>query len=843
MALALLVLSGVWLAWPSAPEAGAELELLGGGVAPSSAPPVAPAVDLDEGHAAERNAVDLGALMRVTDAEGVALGDALVVARRVGTDGALMRATAMRATADAEGRVPIAGLPPDSDWLAVAPGFDLMAVDAQQREVALTPLTRVQVRFLEAPGQPWIDGAQVRWVGDPDLLRFCPWLAAETVWRPAPLQAVDWGPLPQRGCAGPVGFEWTGSEACSVVFPMTSLNPSEIWRQGVRSVRYNLEQPAHSGHALPRLRFLDDAGRAIVGGRVRLACNDLWVRDVETDANGEVLVDVHAFDEDLHEAELRVELSPASDRPFAALLNLAEVRARGLVVLGGLRKTVNVHVLTDRPAAFSVALGATHPNRSPETSWSADGELDDESSRAENAEAALDMDPIDIDPIDMDPEDALKHARAEDLQFQALDSEGRATLSTGGLSASRCVIVRHNATGLMVAGLCFVPDGPTVEISAPELGWVTVRPESPTDAPWTVQLEGEPYQFGGTFVASLDRPIQLSPRLNRIELPQGNYGVEVVAGHGFSESDTLLHFDSETVFEFKPLVMRHVRGVVTRLFGETALPDRVSMRTQVGRQETLMLSKDGHFEAWVTGDIKPEELNLGLELPNIARTYWTALPVDPSADEIEFVVQEARLGVTAQGLPFGVPTTVQISNESGGASQSKRLENGYAEFSVQPGTYSIQVLAHGARPLSGVEVSAGDQLVVNVPDQAFGAVKVLSDAPLRGYSTVYFCMVSDELNFQEGTHFGIGNWLSDSERGNEHFDAVVGAADYEVTAALRWTVSQTDSITVQQTFLHQVRANEIGILEVKLLDQLLDKLRAGADTNPDYAAALLELGG
>ena len=48
---------------------------------------------------------------------------------------------------------------------------------------------------------------------------------------------------------------------------------------------------------------------------------------------------------------------------------------------------------------------------------------------------------------------------------------------------------------------------------------------------------------------------------------------------------------------------------------------------------------------------------------------------------------------------------------------------------------------------------------------------------------------------------------------------------------------------MSETFVYKVRANEIGTIEVKLLDKLLDKLREGAASKPDYAAALVKLGG
>ena len=689
--------------------------------------------------------------------------------------------------------------------------------------VLLAPFPDVQVRATNPLGKFNFEGARVRWVADAELMRQCPWLDGNDQWRAIDASVLELGPLPQRGLDGPVGFEWARVETCTVVYPMQLLDPVDIWREGVRSERFNLVVSPHASHVVPRLRFQDAQGVALAGAKVRLVCNGLRVRDLTTDAQGEVLVDVHAFDEDQRDATLRVEFSKGDESMMTAELSLAEVRAQGIYVLGDTHQTVEVKVHTDRPAAFSVALAATHSTRSTDL-------------KDAGVEESFEV-------IEMDPEDALSHARAETLQFHPFDSAGRATLSTSGWSTTRCVIVRHNATGLMVAGQCCVPGDASIELLAPKLGTLTVQPDRPTEAPWKVLLTGNSYQFDGLFLASQQCPIVLTPDHNRAEIPQGGYSMNAFGERGYSSESTLYINEPEGTFRFELPVFRHVRGLVKRRFDDAALPEVVVMYTRFNHREEIQLNPDGSFEVWVAETVSQADLNLSLRLPQGGNLHWTALPVDPYADVLEFFVEEARLRVAPPSLPLVESLWVQLSGTGFRNTSHQQVKNGYAEFYLQPGTYLAQASVQGAQPLQGIELAAGDDVVVNLPHQDIGAVAVTTDAPVGGYVTLNVAVPSDELNFEVGSFFTWSQWVQASQPNESAYDFAAVAQDYVVTAALRYNVSQTSVVTVSETFVYKVRANEIGTIEVKLLDKLLDKLREGAASKPDYAAALVKLGG
>ena len=821
MALALLVLSGFWLVWPTEVQTvgGADLALPEEGL-PDFAAKVSPPAPAEWpaawslGPDAERKAMERERPLLVTDLWGAPLSDAFVLAR---VDGQPW----VRASADAEGRVSVADLR-GKLRLAIAPGYHFALLDVDQREVVLTA-TNVQVRAANPLGEFPFEGARVRWIADPELLRQCPWLDGQDQWREIDAKAVDFGRLPHRGLDGLVGLEWATVDTCSVVYPMASLDPVDLWSEGVRSERLNLVVPPHASHDVPRLRFQDDQGAALVGVEVRLACNDLWVRAGTTDAQGEVLVDVHAFDEDQRDARLRVELSKGAETSLVAVLSMAELRAQGVYVFGSTRKTIDVKVLTDRPEAFSVALAATHSTASSELRDLAVEEFDD--------------------PLEMHPKNALHHARAEALEFHPLDPVGEASLTTPGWSNTRCVILRHNATGLLVSGQCCVSGDALVELDAPKLGQRTFKPRNPTDAPWKLSLIGVPYQYDGLFLASLGEPIEITPQNDTFETPEGGYIIEVQGEHGYQYKFILHSAEPDGTFVFELPTFRLVRGVVQRRFDDAAVPAVVEIQTLFQSRDEIALEPDGSFEVWVADDIQAGDLNLRLRLPESGERDWKVLPLDPDADVLEFVVDEARLRVALPSLAFKDRQAVQISGTGYRNSSTQPVENGFAEFYVQPGIYTAQATFHGAQPIHGLELAAGDDLRIDLPDQDIGAGVIQTDVPPGGFLTLDFFVPTDELNDGEGSPFTLSRWTQAFASNDQALDLIAVAEDYWVTATLRWNVSRTSSVTVSDSFSYKVRANEIGTIEINLLDKLRDKLRAGATTQPHFAAALVKLGG
>ena len=791
-----------------------------GGTSAVAALPATKALEREVG--GERALVGSGALLRVVDENGAPIADAVLAIQRGASHAPGVAVE--QVAADAEGRIDLGALAPGGNWLVGAPDFDWSAVDAGDREVVLERLPLARIEAVDVFGSGSFAGKRVRWLGDPALTRLFPWMETIGAWRVMGAGALEWGRLPRFGLDSYVGFDWELDARCTMVFAgldVERLIEDQVGR--VSEVAYRLELRRHSGHAQPRLVFLDADGAPREAAQVRLWCNGVFVRDAFTDAEGVVPIDFHMADEAEVAADLRIELLVPGAEPMVAIGDLDALREAGEWVFDGSSRTLDVRVETQFPLEFSVAHSALHQG---------------------GAEA----------PHLMDKAEAYAHLKQESLHFEALDAEGRATITSRSLANSHCVVLRHDASGLLVMGLCGLYAAHPVVFEAPQLCDLTAVPSQASASNWRVQLTGKSSQFGGSFLIDTGEPQALTPGRQTLRLPFGRYFVQLRSAHDWLEERSLYLEQAQQELPVDIPKLRRVQAQITRNFPDGGFPDQVVLQRRTDQRELQLVDREGRFDVWVAEDMELSDMAIGVTLPGATyQGFWvkpkTVEPDTGQGARLVYHINEARLRVSVPRMAFA--EVVEVTQFAGGFKQwgTQPIRGGQAVFDSPAGSVELSTNVKGAETIKPVQLVAGEELHVALQDLAVGAVRIESDLPLGAEVVMWFREVVpvpegfDEEDFDTGRYFRTTLRVEPESFERQAYDFLVSPAEYRVDVRVKWAAADFDTIFAETRLSLEVRAGEVRVLRVNLLDKLLKNLAREAEGNPDLEQVLVELGG
>ena len=155
----------------------------------------------------------------------------------------------------------------------------------------------------------------------------------------------------------------------------------------------------------------------------------------------------------------------------------------------------------------------------------------------------------------------------------------------------------------------------------------------------------------------------------------------------------------------------------------------------------------------------------------------------------------------------------------------------------------------GAEKIKAVQLVAGEELHVALQELAVGAVRFESDAPLGAEVTMWFREVvpvpagSDDADWDIERYFRTTLRVEPESFERQAYDFLVNPAEYRVDVRVKWAAADFDTISAETRLSLEVRAGEVQVLRVNLLDKLLENLARVAEGNPELEQVLSKMGG
>ena len=369
-----------------------------------------------------------------------------------------------RLEADEDGDIELPGDLPDGMWFVGAPGLEVLPLWELASPVVLRPTPPVRVQGVDAMGEPVAPGWRVRLIETEFNAACMSWLPLPNPWTPlfdgeAQLHpTIRWGTQDappmlefESGAActwiqADWDYDWDFESHCALA-PVTGARGNDSAGsapanefEGAVVCRALVQQ--HQTHVLPVVRFVDVDGSPLSERSVHIDSRWTSLRETRTGIDGEVAIDFHMSASIESEEPIELRIEDRTGHWESAWVGLESLRRAGEQTFQLESRPIRVKLEGANPQAFSVA-------------WADD--------------APLMHDATDVQSM-------LEAHRWNDdtLPFQPFGADGWALLPSRGFVGPGCVLLRHDASGLLVdlqavsagAGAFEVP----ITLVAPELG-------------------------------------------------------------------------------------------------------------------------------------------------------------------------------------------------------------------------------------------------------------------------------------------------------------------------------------------------------------------------------------
>jgi hypothetical protein len=634
-----------------------------------------------------------------------------------------------RLEADEDGDIELPGDLPDGMWFVGAPGLEVLPLWELASPVVLRPTPPVRVQGVDAMGEPVAPGWRVRLIETEFNAACMSWLSMPSLWQPLIDGQVQLNPTIRWGTQDTQPMlEFESGAACTWIQNAWDYD----WDDGsvetsAGGTRFGVSDPAtgfeeavvcqafvqtHQTHALPVVRFVDADGSALGDRRVQIRLGLGLLRETRTGAVGDVAIDFHMSARVEGEETIELRIEDRADHWESAWVRLESLRAVGAQTFQFVTRSIRVRLSAADPQAFSVA-------------W---------------ADDALLM----HDATDVQSKLSAHQWHSNTLSFEPFGADGWALLPASGFVGPGCVVLRHDALGLLVDLQSILSGSGSFEtpvtLVAPELGllklkgtdwlepneWITL---TPMGSDWPLK------PIGGT---SIHRGKE------ELMLPNGVYAVRLEwhADRSLTVSSNPIKIGTEpvtlqlnSVWESVP--KRTVMGHVKCAFPEMPMGGMLlKLETPWLRENwsggfmtEVLCDANGDFEMDIPGGPNTEPLAFWLDIQHPK----TSLPIKPTWIDATHFELDAPLGCLEVDWPEGAVlpgTTLELELVDQSSPRIRLEPSDPISWRYMPsGRYRIQYAGDADEHAAEIELLPGERRTYVVPEPTFGLVSFRIKAP------------------------------------------------------------------------------------------------------------------
>lgn len=627
--------------------------------------------------------------LRVTDMEGAPLSGAelAIVASR--------EECLLHVQADEAGVITIAGDTPKGEWYVSAPGMDVLQVKAESKSVKLAKPWRVLVSAVDSiKGTPVVDLPMRPAFGGAAPGCF-EWVAAREGWQVLTEQGQVFEMREGEMGTAALNFFCQLAQPCELLIDswyLESRRPKDPQRADADLVLF--VEP-HVSHALPQIVFREANDQPVVDARVSMRWDDLTLREMQTDANGAIWIDLHVLDETSLLPPFRFELTTADGREWTSFVTSYDLRKKVRVIIYLDAAVVDLHLNAPDPTAFAAAMLAKHP-------------VGKQQARG----------PMSIDTLN-------KHGRQEFLRFTPFAPDGTLPLGCAGERGDRCVVIQHRESGILVGGSCFVQVGDQLEFDAPKIGRIEYRgnlaaldegsieysrPRAPQGCMSTMPLHG----------------VELKGRPQTFAMPYGTYTQWITLNELPQDGTQLVIDQPHVVVELDLPELMTVEAHLRSTLG--ARPDWCFIDSGLDDQQWSLIDQNGDFTFEMPADWDRNQVWMSLSAGAYPNQRVAPVWLDAHHVEVDFGL--AQLDVFLNGSESLWPFLQFEFLATDGAyftDQMNTVAPDQREVTVPAGEYEISLeLLEWEQT---IQLHPGEQLAVNVPAFEKGLVAMEFEAP------------------------------------------------------------------------------------------------------------------
>ena len=630
-----------------------------------------------------------GRRLLVTDMQGAPLGGAelAIVASR--------EECLLHVQADEAGVITIVGDAPKGDWYVSAPGKDVLMVKTGAKSVKLDQPWRVLVSAVDSIQGAAVEGLTVRPAFGGDAPGCFEWVAAREGWQVLTEQGQVFEMREGEMGTAALNFFCQLAQPCELLIDswyLESRPPMDPQRADADLVLF--VEP-HVSHVLPEIVFREANEQPVVDARVWMRWDDLTLREMQTDANGAIWIDLHVLDEMSPLAPFRFDLTTADGREWTCFVASWDLRKKGRITIDLEAALVELQLNAPDPTAFAAAMLAEHPYYKPQARG-----------------------PMSID--------ALKsHGRKEFLRFTPFEPDGTLSLGCAGERGDRCVVIQHRESGILVGGSCFVQAGDSLELDAPEIGQIEYRgnlaalddglieysrPRAPLGCMSTMPLHG----------------VELKGRPQTFAMPYGTYMQQITLDELLQDGTELTIDQPHTVVELDLPELVTVQAHLRSTLG--ARLNFCFIDSGLDNQQWSLIDENGDFTFKMPADWDRNQVWMSLSPGAYHNQRVAPVWLDAHHVEIDFGLAQLDvfLGGSASLWPF-LQLEFLATDGAYFTDQMNTVAADHREVTVPAGEYEISLeLLNWTQT---IQLHPGERLAVNVPAFEKGLVAMAFEAP------------------------------------------------------------------------------------------------------------------
>lgn len=572
--------------------------------------------------------------------------------------------------------------------------------------------------------------------------------------------------------------------------------------------------PMHLDHAVGRLSFLDEANRPMADAEVVFKFYGDVLMTRTLDARGEVLMNLSLGDSLDENDDLTGIVKRAGAPDWQVNVSTAALREAGVLVFRLAKTRFDWQLNGERPEEFEVAVAREH------------------GAGLESGEA-------------MGPSMARLHVASEGLTWVASSPAGSLQVEVSRGLDEFCGLVRHQASGFAVAGVCGILPGVVHTEAVPAIGTLRVEPSAPLETPWALQLQPNRSESGnadgsGWRQETSGLVLLDADRLQR-ELPYGAYSVTLHRGGKEFELPPIKLDQPEVVL---PLSLDAIRTVKGRMFDSFGVPqDYTTLMVEAGSlgSQEVRTDRKGQFQFVMPSEATPSDVRLlsparsGSQVTPL-RSSW--LP--DGTVEVELATGRVHFEVDAPNIPTGrIPALLRPA--SGGRKVWLDLRHRKSPLVLQPGDYTLdlrtdQSATPGDLSMSfSVVAGAETHLVVDC-----GELTRLSLTLRSSVEGVVDAFLASDPAIDTNQAGAVPLMTFDFWSGAvEQEECLMAPGTYDLL--LRCAVEQGLDPRVEFTFEHTVTLEGVTNIELDLDEHFVAELRRLLPSRPELRALLDEL--